>query len=213
MLKDPNEVQPTFTAADKIEPKIALLSKQNFEILVSTTSLENLLQKGLEKAQQNNIVEAVACFKQVVESYPCHENALLWLGNLSSTPLQSLDYYSQVIRLDPHNETAREQFRLVFNKVQETQVVKKAMTDKTMEISAEKILPRRVATRIPWIGEVLLEAEVITYEQLEIALEKQQELAFKKRWKPLGEILIQLNFIKRYQLEDALQFQQEHDTN
>lgn len=187
---------------------ISALANNNSGLFLSTASLEDLLQKGVEQSQQNNIAEAIDCFKQVIERDPCHETALLWLGYLSSTPLQAIGYYSRVIRLNPHNQTAREQFRLAFSKAKETQLVKKPMIDKTMEIS-EKTLPRRVASRIPWIGEVLLEAEVITHEQLEIALEKQQELAFKKKWKPLGEILIQLNFIKRYQLEDALQFQHE----
>lgn len=209
MLKNQITSQPTL--ATTAEAKETTAHPNIPGLLISTESIDNLLQTGVEKAQQNKPAEAIACFKQVIERDPCHEIALLWLGHLSTTPLQALDYYSRVIRLNPHNEVARQQFKQAFIDAQEMQIVKKPMIENTVEIPV-KTLPRRVASRIPWIGEVLLERGFVNREQLEVALDRQQELAYRKRWKPLGEILIQLNYIKRYQLEDALQYQHEHNS-
>lgn len=170
----------------------------------SPSQVNVLLHNGIQEAQKGHYTTAQAYFNQVVRLEPQNEMGLLWLGYLAEDPVEAANYFDHLLRLNPHHALARQYLEKALLKAKTYNALKiNSTTTGTLPPTPAK----KLSSKIPWIGDLLLENGVISAEQLMFALERQQELASKKKWKPLGEILIQFGYVKRYQIEDALYYQ------
>lgn len=71
-----------------------------------TASLKSWLRWGVSAARAGNHTLARRCFRAARDIDPDNIGALLWLGRLAHTRLESLTLFGRVLELDPKNEQA-----------------------------------------------------------------------------------------------------------
>ncbi len=163
-------------------------------------SVTSELEAGIAAARAGAKDQARACFLRVLQADPRNETAWLWLSGVMPTTEEALRCVEHLLAINPNHARAKEAQELLRVRllVEEAAIFK----DPTPPPARP---PRRYL-----LGEVLVEAGVISPGQLEQVLQYQASLARKKKLlrkqKPLrlGEILVRYGLVRPEQLEAAL---------
>jgi hypothetical protein len=79
----------------------------SFDFDSQTPNREQMLQFAIRAAKENNPDSALMMFRQVLESDPDNERAMMWMAKLSKTAAERQQWLKRVVDLNPENEAAR----------------------------------------------------------------------------------------------------------
>lgn len=86
-------------------------NERALEWAASTKSLlaRNFVGRGSDAAENEDLKFAKQCFMQAIVHDDHNESAWLWLASLSESEHEKKSFLSRVLRIDPHNESAKAQ--------------------------------------------------------------------------------------------------------